>query len=186
MSVERVHGPCWTAAKVRLVTVGRGVLRLAENKCYVETGKRMLENTTAGADLKEWFEALQKRSKVEFDEWEKSARPLLDGGEGKIGHGGMRCVVSGAGQAKWGKRWQKPGRKVRKVWQRDQRGGDGPGVVHEHVNRRPGREQQQGNHGRGRGTMGTGAGNQAGKPGEAKQHQKPGQPTNRGEGHVNG
>jgi len=64
----------------------------------VKTSKRKLEDTTAAAELKERFEALQKRSKVEFDEWEKSPRPLLDGGEGKIGYGGMQCVVSGAGQ----------------------------------------------------------------------------------------
>ena len=74
------------------------LVKAAANKCYVKTSKRKLEDTTAGAELKERFEALQKRSKVEFDEWEKSPRPLLDGGEGKIGYGGTQCVVSGTGQ----------------------------------------------------------------------------------------
>ena len=61
----------------------------------METGKRKLEDMAARAELKERVEALQKMSKVEFDEWGKTARPLLDGGEGKIGHGGPRRVVIG-------------------------------------------------------------------------------------------
>jgi len=38
MSGERVHGPCWTAAKVSAVSGERGVLRVAQSSINRENG----------------------------------------------------------------------------------------------------------------------------------------------------
>lgn len=168
------------------------LVKAAESKCFVEKGKRKLEDTTAGAELKERFEARQKKSKVEFEEWEKSARPLLDGGEGKTSVGNGRSVAKGNQRRKKGRRRRHPSRDERRAKQLERRDGDGLDVVREHVNRRPigehqhQKQQQQHAHVNGRGATGIGAGCHVNGPDERRQQLQRGHVNGQRGGHVNG
>ena len=63
--------------------MGEWLVAESMRKCEVETGKPKLEETRTWKELEERREQMAKEEKLLMDEWKKSKRPLLDGGQGK-------------------------------------------------------------------------------------------------------